>query len=224
MTNGKRVKLHDRKDSWQLIVRKLRIILLFEADFNANNKWQKCFKQKKKTSWQMNSLAVTNLNWQCLNKDLFYNLVRFQWQPMALSLNDAKSCYNCITLLAATLCLCHLGRSQPMVQSMITTLHEMEYHIHTTYGDSKVLASQMTWQALIAGIGQGNGVGPHIWAVGSSPMFQIMWSDGFYANIVAAIPEGKDTGWVCLCQKHQPVHPWPSYHQQQCPIGDAKFG
>jgi len=79
-----------------------------------------------------------------------------------------------------------------MVHSMITTLHEMEHHIHTTYGNSKVLASQTTW-APIAGIGQGNGVGPHIWAAVSSPMFQIMQSDGFYANIIMAISRQEKT-------------------------------
>jgi len=124
---------------------------------------------------------------QCLNKHLFYDLVHFRWQPAALCSNDAKSCYNRITLLAATLSLCWLGSSLPMAQSMITMLHEMEHHIQTTYGDSTVLASRATWQTRIAGIGQGNGAGPQIWAAVSSPMFDLMRQDGFYAHIVAAI-------------------------------------
>ncbi len=80
-----------------------------------------------------------------------------------------------------------------MVQSMITTLHEMEHHICTTYGDSKVLASCNTWHAPIAGIGQGYGAGPQIWAAISSPMFQIMQSDGFFVNIVASISKWEKT-------------------------------
>jgi len=92
----------------------------------------------------------------------------------ALCLNDANSCYDHITLLAATLCLCCLGGSLPMVQSMVTMLHEMQHHIRTTYGDSLVLASRTTWQAPIAGIGQGNGAGPQIWAAVSLPMLDLM--------------------------------------------------
>jgi len=43
------------------------------------------------------------------------------------------------------------------------------------------------WEAPIAGIGQGNGAGPAIWAVVSSPMFEIMQQEGFYALIQGAI-------------------------------------
>jgi len=39
----------------------------------------------------------------------------------------------------------------------------------------------------IAGIGQGNGAGPHIWAVVSSPILDIMRSDGFYVHMTGAI-------------------------------------
>jgi len=39
----------------------------------------------------------------------------------------------------------------------------------------------------IAGIVQGNGAGPAIWAAVSSPMFKIMRQDGFYALKQGAI-------------------------------------
>ena len=48
-------------------------------------------------------------------------------------------------------------------------------------------ASRATWQLPIAGIGQGNGAGPHIWAVVSSPLLDIMRKDGFYAHMIGAI-------------------------------------
>jgi len=79
--------------------------------------------------------------YQCLNKQLFYDIVRFKQQLAALCSNNAKSCYDRITLLAAALCLCQLGSTQPMVASMITTLHEMEHHICTIFGDSSISAS-----------------------------------------------------------------------------------
>jgi len=39
----------------------------------------------------------------------------------------------------------------------------------------------------MAGIVQRNGAGPHIWAAVSSPIFDIMQSDGFYAHLMLAI-------------------------------------
>jgi len=147
---------------------KLHIILLFEANFNANNKWigRVVMFQAKRESLladkQFGSCKFKLGIHQCLNYHLFYDLVRFRRQLVALCSNDAKSCYNHITLLAVMLCLCCLGGSLPMVQSMITTLYKMEHHIHTTFGDSTISASRVTWQAPMTGIRQGNGTGPHI--------------------------------------------------------------
>jgi len=64
---------------------------------------------------------------QCLNKGLFYDLLRQGKRPAALCSNDAKSCYDRITLLAAALSLCRLGATIPSVQSMLTTIHGMNH-------------------------------------------------------------------------------------------------
>jgi len=159
-------------------VKKLRIILLFEADFNANNKWigravmHQAERHNLMAPEQFGSRKFKTMIHQCLNKQLFYDFQQFTRSPAALCSNDTKSCYDRITLLAAALCLCRLGASKSMVSSMITTIHEMEHHIHTTYGDSKISASCSSWQAPTAGIGQGNGAGPHIWAAVSTLIFQ----------------------------------------------------
>ncbi len=39
----------------------------------------------------------------------------------------------------------------------------------------------------MAGIGQGNGAGPHIWVAVSSPLFQLMRDARFYVSVIAAI-------------------------------------
>jgi len=128
-------------------VEKLRIILLFEADFNTNNKWigRAVMYQAEQHSLladeQYGSRKFKSAIHQCLNKCLLYDLIRFRRQPAALCSNDAKSCYDRITLLAAALCLCRLGSSVPAVDSMIMTIHEMNHHVRTTYGDSKISAS-----------------------------------------------------------------------------------
>jgi len=106
-------------------------------------------------SWQHKAAIL-----QCLNKGLFYNIL-WQWKrPVALCSNDAKSCYNCITLLAAALSLCRLGATIPVVQSMVKMTHRMQHHIHTAYRDSQQAASRTTWDTPIAGISQGNRAGP----------------------------------------------------------------
>jgi len=162
-------------------------------NYNANNKWlgraimyqaemAHQMADEQYGSWKFKSAIV-----QCLNKHLLYNLIRFRRTAAVLCSNDAKSCYDRITLLAAVLCLCRLGCSSPSLASMITTIHEMQHHIWTTFGDSAQLVNRQSWQAPIVGIGQGNGAGPHIWVVVSSPMLDVMRSDGFYAQVLLAI-------------------------------------
>ncbi len=106
-------------------VEKLRIILLFEADFNANNKWlgQAVMLNAEQYNMmapeQYGSRKQKSAIAQCLNKLLFYDYIRFRRQSTALCSNDAKSCYDRIVLLIAALCLCRLGASTTSVTSMI---------------------------------------------------------------------------------------------------------
>jgi len=93
-------------------VEKLHIILLFEVDFNSNNKWIRravMFQAEDVrllADKQFGSQKFKSAFHQCLNKQLFYDLVHFMRKLAALCSNDAKSCYDQITLLAAALCLC----------------------------------------------------------------------------------------------------------------------
>jgi len=58
--------------------------------------------------------------------------------------------------------------------------------IQTAYGDSVARQNFKDWNALIAGIGQGNRARPQIWAAVSTPLFNIMWADVF-AIIICTI-------------------------------------
>jgi len=172
---------------------KLCIILLFEANFNSNNKWLghavmlNAEKLNILAPEQYGSCKQMSVIAQCLNKLLFYDIICFCCQTAALCLNDAKRCYDHIILLVAALCLCRLGTSQPSVFSMISTLHQMEHCICTTFGDSKKAGSCKHWEKLIAGIGQGNDTGLQIWAVVSLPLFELLQQEGFFANIMGMI-------------------------------------
>jgi len=166
------------KVSGNVNMEKLHIILLFEADFNYNNKWlgRVIMFNAESTGMMANeqygSCKHKSAIVQCLNKTFFYDLVRFQQQPAALCSNDAKSCYDRIVLLVAALCMCCLSANKKSVFSMILTLQQMDHHIRTTYGDSAKSGNRKKWGSPIAGIGQGNGAGPQIWAAVSSPYWK----------------------------------------------------
>jgi len=78
-------------------VEKLRIIMLFEADFNNNNKWlgravMRNAKQLEEIApEQYGSRSHKAAGTQCLNKRLFYNYIQAMHIPAALCSNDAKS-------------------------------------------------------------------------------------------------------------------------------------
>ena len=120
---------------------------------------------------------------------IFY--ARYTHRPLAICSNDAKSCYDRIVLMVAALCLCRLGAPKPAVQSMVTTIHGMQHHMRLTYGDSTTHQGRAQWTSPIAGIGQGNGAGPQIWAVVSTPLFQILTTKGFIAQIICTMSNHK---------------------------------
>jgi len=112
-------------------VEKLRIIMLFEADFNNNNKWlgraimANAERQQLLAPEQYGSRKGKAAGVQCLNKRLFYDYIRAMHIPAALCSNDAKSCYDRIVLIIAALCLCCLGAPIKATESMISTLAQL---------------------------------------------------------------------------------------------------
>ncbi len=70
---------------------------------------------------------------------------------------------------------------------MIQTLVHLEHHIYTAYGNSTCSQGLKQWKEGVAGIRQGNGTGPHIWAAVSTPLFSIMQQDGFITQFIHAL-------------------------------------
>jgi len=167
--------------------------MLFKADFNNNNKWigqavmRNAESHNKIASEQYGSRNYKATGTQCLNKWLFYDYIRAMHIPATLCSNDAKSCYNRIILLVAALCLCCLGAPLPVVVSMTSTLAQLWYHIHSAFGNSELTQGQAEWHDPVAGIGQGNGARPQIWAAVSTPLFEILRQEGFLATIICAL-------------------------------------
>jgi hypothetical protein len=54
------------------------------------------------------------------------------------------------------------------------------------YGDSELTFTGELWTVPIQGVGQGNGVGPQIWAVVSTPVLNMLRHEGYGAYFRAA--------------------------------------
>jgi len=55
------------------------------------------------------------------------------------------------------------------------------------FGDSESFQGQDNWSQLVAGTGQENGAGPHIWAAVSMPLFEVFCKEGLIASVIGAM-------------------------------------
>ena len=96
-------------------VDKLRAILLYEADFNQNNK--KLGREMMYLAKDLRAIAKEQYGSrsrlmaidQSLNKWLTYDIIRQKKRPGVLCSNDAKSCYDRIVHLVVSLAMQELG-------------------------------------------------------------------------------------------------------------------
>jgi hypothetical protein len=57
---------------------------------------------------------------------------------------------------------------------MFGTIQKLQHHVRTAFGDSKKFFAANTGKVPIQGVGQGNGAGPQIWALVSTPIFNML--------------------------------------------------
>jgi len=174
-------------------VAKLRIILLFEEDFNQLNKF---IRKEMMHQAEDNGLVVgeqygsqhgKSAITQSLNKQLAFDLIwQFKRAAIVCS-NNAKSCYDRIIHQIAIQSMYQCGTSKPALVCMFTTIQNLQHHVWTLYRDSKLWAGTEIWVVPVAGIGQGNGAGPQIWAVVSAPILNLLRQEGYGAAFKAAI-------------------------------------
>jgi Reverse transcriptase (RNA-dependent DNA polymerase) len=183
-------------------ISKMRTILLYDAAFNQNNKWTGRASMQHAERLQNN--ATTPLRQamapeqfgsrkhhqsidQCLNKRLTFDLSRQLHMPMELCANDAKSCYDRIVHSVASLCMQRIGCPAPAVHTMFETLQNLRHHVRTRYGDSLASYNASDADIPIQGLGQGNGAGPTIWALISTPVLNLLRTHGFGIKITSCI-------------------------------------
>jgi len=123
---------------------------------------------------------------QSLNLQVTFDLFQ-QWKiPAAVCSNDAKACYDRIVHAFAVLAIQQLGIPLGPIQVMFGTIQQLHHYIQTIHGDSDVSFTNNASNAPIQGIGQGNGVGLQIWAVVSSPIFDMVRNQGHGATFCAS--------------------------------------
>ena len=80
-----------------------------------------------------------------------------------------------------------IGMPLAPILCMFTCLQKLRHFVRTVYGDSSRSFSGDLWAVPLHGVGQGNGVAPAIWAVVSTPLLNIVCTNGFGVVFQAAL-------------------------------------
>ena len=161
----------------------LRVICLMEPDFNFMNKWMgKITMANAEASntiadEQFGSRKNKSAIQHALNKALCFDTLRAMKQDSSLTVLDAKSCYDRIPPPLACLCLRRQGLPQNIIDSSFNSIKDMTHHIRTAYGISND-TYERDEDSFIHGILQGNGAGPCIWVMLSSPILDMLSHTG----------------------------------------------
>lgn len=101
--------------------------------------------------------------------------------------NDAKSYYDLIGHAQASMAMQRNGVPKSAVECLFTTLQNATHKVRTRYGDSATYYGSTNWSTYMHGIGQGNGAGPAIWAVLSTPILTMLRKQGFGCEFMSPI-------------------------------------
>jgi hypothetical protein len=161
---GTNVMLEKKQGNFH--VDKLCAILLFECNFNHNNKWLGW--DAKYYAEDLDLIAREDYgspkhhsaNNQGLNKELTMDFLQQKKQLGILNLNVAKAFHS-----VASICLMQNGIPQEPLTCMFTIIQNMSHHIQTIYGDSELSFGGTLWAVLVQAICQGNGASPMMWAL-----------------------------------------------------------
>ena len=195
------VMFQKKKDNHD--VEKTRTIMLMETDFNQNNKL--LGKNTMARAEQFHTIAREQYGSRkahsaidhCINKRLTFDIIRQKRIPGAHLASDAVSCYDRIVHSTASLAMQAIGVPAGPIVCMFNTLQEMTHYVRTVYGDSEVNFHSKDTESdtPIQGVGQGNGAGPTIWAVVSSPVLNMLRESGCLCTFRMAIT-GKEVKFV----------------------------
>lgn len=171
----------------------MRTLVLLEADANFNNKLlgkttmehaeQHDLLAKEQYGSRKGKCAIHH----AVNKRLFYDIIRMNRRPAAICSNDAKSCFDRIVHSVAMLAYRRLGVDSPPVESMITSIQNLQHHVRTGFGDSYFTLSSSGTLIPFQGAIQGNGAAPTTWVVISTPLLNMMRRAGHGSHLITPI-------------------------------------
>ena len=169
---------------------RLRTLVLFESDFNHNNKFlgREMMHQiidKDHIAEEQYSRSGRKCIDHVLNQRLYFDLVRYQKTSVAMAAVDLKSCYDRVAHAPAYLAMRSYGIPQAPLECMFEAIQDMQYYTVTHHGISDISfgGRETGYIAKPNGLGQGNGGGPSAWSVQSSKMFQVMHHRGSATTI-----------------------------------------
>jgi hypothetical protein len=171
----------------------LRTIVLFPVD--CNYAFKHIGRKMMQTAEETKSLAPEQYGSRkkhkaidlAVNKALTFDILRQLKRSGAICSNDAKSCYDLIGHTQAALSMQRVGVPKNVINCLFTTLQEAVHQVRTGFGDSTASYGGQVWLIPIHGIGQGNGDGPAIWAVVSTPLLNVLREKGFGCQILCPV-------------------------------------
>jgi hypothetical protein len=177
-----------------------RPICLFEVDCNQNHKrlGRELMKRAEANGGlapeQYGSRKKHSSAEQALNKRLTFDILR-QERRSAIDITiDLASCYDLVVHSIASLCMQRQGIPEQPIVCMFTTLQNMVHTVRTAAGESDANFGGRLWAVAFEsppqGLNQGNGAGPGIWAVVSTPVLNMLRENGFGATFELAITGG----------------------------------
>ncbi len=83
------------------------------------------------------------------------------------------------------------GVPRSAVDCLFSTLQNAKHQVRTGYGDCSKSYGGDAWITPMHGIGQGNGAGPAIWAVLSTPLLNMLRSEGVGCEFVSPLSKTK---------------------------------
>ena len=134
--------MHKKKD--EPYSQKLRIIQLFEGDFNGGLKYllgRQLMKHATKTGIIDNETYGSRIgrtaNEAILNLQLLYDNHRIWKKNLGLLFNDADKCFDRIMINLADIALRRMGCSKTITKCNTIVLRNMKHHIKASHGISK---------------------------------------------------------------------------------------
>ena len=184
------------KEHGNFKIHRLRVIHLYEADFNLllAVKWRQLLRSADEKNLinegQYGGRPGCEAQSLTLLEELKYDLAYLTRRTLVNFDNDASSCYDRIIVPLASIINRKYGLHRQVVAVHANTLHQARFHLKTASGLSSTNYSHCH-RFPIHGTGQGSGNSPCIWLIVSSTLFDIHRSLCHGASFTC--PEGKNT-------------------------------